>query len=542
MLFRHHLVRKLIAILVALFTLLFGYQMNSLSNNALPRDEKLPLFDPHMPAFACTHEAAHIPPIDAEAEAWFLEARALEDPEIYVDDRDYKKIVELTRQAAERRHWKAMLNLASLYLEGRDPARGTADALRLVEEAMRLGIPAAYDRMGTYYSNGTGVPGDATTAHAFWLRAAQLGNPQSMVFLANKMNAVWDSPKDGFWANMSIATKMFECALAQGFGDAAYPLHFRYLHPQGSHAEIIAADPRETRLRALQTLHLGVKLGCSMCANHLYIDFDHPFDLSEMIVPFVDKARGERYRVLADYLDFNPHIRYPNLDQVLPLPPANLPTWNGDTNTLIEAAKGTCLSPLPGKTVTPSQKAACKNLDPVFHLRRSGENTQEKTAPFAGYWQAQAPDAPVAIQETVAAMSPALYARGERFNVPHVYEPTGKPVSSWLVWEHWLTVDADESDVRPRAARGLARDVEHPVLLRSSGSDLPCPVTGIWQPWIDPGHPMQQIVNVYWRQAWIREGQSFPHPQRDWLLDLPEELLTWHLLDKGIDIDADRGA
>jgi hypothetical protein len=29
--------------------------------------------------------------IDAQAEDWFLAARALEDPEIFVEDRDYKK-------------------------------------------------------------------------------------------------------------------------------------------------------------------------------------------------------------------------------------------------------------------------------------------------------------------------------------------------------------------------------------------------------------------------------------------------------------------
>jgi hypothetical protein len=39
-----------------------------------------------------------------------------------------------------------MLNLASLYVEGRDPSHGMK-AVQLVEKAMRLGIPA-YDRMG----------------------------------------------------------------------------------------------------------------------------------------------------------------------------------------------------------------------------------------------------------------------------------------------------------------------------------------------------------------------------------------------------------
>jgi hypothetical protein len=41
--------------------------------------------------FHCEIEASKVPPIDAQAEDWFLAARALEDPEIFVEDRDYKK-------------------------------------------------------------------------------------------------------------------------------------------------------------------------------------------------------------------------------------------------------------------------------------------------------------------------------------------------------------------------------------------------------------------------------------------------------------------
>jgi hypothetical protein len=71
------------------------------NDKVLPRNQSLPLFNPHAPDFICEIEASKVPPIDAQAEDWFLEARALEDPEIFVEDRDYKKIVDLTRQAAE---------------------------------------------------------------------------------------------------------------------------------------------------------------------------------------------------------------------------------------------------------------------------------------------------------------------------------------------------------------------------------------------------------------------------------------------------------
>ncbi|MEG2899242.1 MAG: sel1 repeat family protein, partial [Massilia sp.] len=89
--------------------------------NKLPRNEELPLFNPHRSDFTCNIETITVPPIDAQAEKWFLEAQVLDDPDAWEEDRDYKKIVQLTRQAAERHHWKAMLNLASLYLENRDP-------------------------------------------------------------------------------------------------------------------------------------------------------------------------------------------------------------------------------------------------------------------------------------------------------------------------------------------------------------------------------------------------------------------------------------
>ena len=35
-------------------------------------------------------------------------------------------------------------------------------------------------------------------------------------------------------------------------------------------------------------------------------------------------------------------------------------------------------------------------------------------------------------------------------------------------------------------------------------------------------HPLQAIVNQYWRQTWLTRGAPFPRPRRDWLLDLPD--------------------
>src|SRR5471032_3592129 len=203
-----HIRPACLALILLLSTPLIACKMTTNALPVLPRNQSLPLFKPHTATFICVAEATKLPPIDAQADAWFLEARELEDPAIYVDDRDYKKIVQLTRQAAERRHWKAMLNLASLYLEGRDPTHGVEDAVQMVEEGMKLGIPAAYDRMGTYYANGTGVRGDTTRAYAFWQKAAQMGNPQSLGFLGEKLTSGEDYPGAEMWGNIPVAIKM----------------------------------------------------------------------------------------------------------------------------------------------------------------------------------------------------------------------------------------------------------------------------------------------------------------------------------------------
>lgn len=340
------------ALAVMLCIPLLACKMTNDPMNLLPRNQSLPLFKPHVPDFGCEVEATKVPPIDAQADAWFLEARALEAPDRF-DDPDYKKIVVLTRQAAERHHWKAMLNLASLYLEGRDPMHGAEDAVKLIESAMRLGIPAAFDRMGTYYMNGTGVSADSTRAYAFWQKAAEMGNPQAMAFLGDKLRAGEDGAIPGYWANIPVATKMLACALGQGYGPAAYYLHYMYAVPRTADGTIIGDGTRETKERALKALHEGVRLGCEKCANSLAIEFSAPLDPADMLAPHIDKARGERYRVFSNELSFNPDNRFPNLDMMLPLPPADLPPWNGDRDTLLAAAMGVSLPLTPQKQTPP---------------------------------------------------------------------------------------------------------------------------------------------------------------------------------------------
>ena len=51
-------------------------------------------------------------------------------------------------------------------------------------------------------------------------------------------------------------------------------------------------------------------------------------------------VRAARYNALGDALYHNPDLRFPNLDKVLPLPPASLPAWDGEPESLVKAAQG----------------------------------------------------------------------------------------------------------------------------------------------------------------------------------------------------------
>jgi hypothetical protein len=396
---------------------------------------------------------------------------------------------------------------------------------------MRLGIPAAYDRMGTYYMNGTGVHADATTAYAFWQRAAQMGNPEAMTHLAKKMVSIKDEPERGMWSNIPIAIKMFECALSQGYGPAAYQLSSEYRYPTGREMN------DEDRVKILNVLHEGVRLGCAKCAARLWIEFDHPDSPEQMMVPRLDKDRAKRYYVLADYLDFNPDLRFPNLDQVIPLPPAILPVWNGDKELLIQAAMG--VQPLP-KIAPPLPEARAKDrqtLAPEYRLKPSGESSAEAKAPFGGYWQPTAPTREEAVQSKLATIAPGHYLQDEPFDMPYLGPSIRLDYSRDLVWTHWFTVDSEASIGNEVPAR-LARTVTAPSPLRSCAGSMPCPETGIWQPWLDPEHPMHGAVNRHWRQAWVRQGERFPQPLTDWHLDLSAKEVTWHLMDRAsVDID-----
>jgi len=520
----HYLVTLLIT-----FNLLTACDMDK---TKLPAHmQELPPFDPHIASFECQTEASKVPPVDAQADDWFLEARALEDRTTSHEDREYKQIVKLTKLAAERHHWKAMLNLASLYVERHDPPNGEDEAMTLVSQAVELGIPAAYDRMGTYYLNGTGLRVNPDRAYAFLQKAAAMGNPHSMHFLGEKMDAGGDNLKPGYWGNIPIAIKMFECALAQGYGPVAEELEYMYAVPRGVDGMPLGKRTPETLNRVMRALHEGVKNGCKSCADSLFLEFARPSNLENMFVPFIDKARGQRYNMLGDALSFNPDRRFPNLDKILPLPPAVLPPWDGTRESLLAAAMAVVPAPATPAPTEASLRKGRYFLDSAYAFRPLAETTDALQAPVAGYWQPTAPQETAEVRTFLAKIAPGLYGKGEAFEQPRAPDGMGSKAINSIVWQRVLTVRNDGGAVAPRTALRLSRQVKWPSPQVECTGNKQCAVTGTWQPWLTPGHPLEQEVNHAWRQRWLTAGQPFPDPKRDWMLPLDSAELKWHLLE-----------
>jgi uncharacterized protein len=314
----------------------------------LPRNINLKAFDPHRAEFPCAVATSRTPPISDEAQSLHNQAMMLTSPGLWPNERNYVKAVEVWQRAAALGNWKSSLALLGVEKTGgglnsekgnfRVAASPRETAVLRVETLMRQGIPDGFLFMGDFYDKGWGVPQDTSRAWALWELAADMGSAQAQTRIAMSLGInIVEREKQfpGKWANRKVMYQMLECAYSQGSGHAAYELGFA-LANDAENGRALNNDPKAQFARALEVLHNGAKWGSEDAANKLGGEFGSGTQLVER---FIDKDRDDRYNVIGDALYDNPDLRFPNLDAVIPLPPAKLPPWNGDKDALIERAK-----------------------------------------------------------------------------------------------------------------------------------------------------------------------------------------------------------
>lgn len=298
-------------------------------------------------AFTCSHEKDHIPPRDPEADMLYKHARWLRKGNTLKNDPAIFPAVErLIRIATAYGHDKANLELRNLLAE-RQAYSPTpiAETLTLTEELISKGIPGGYYDMGRYLERGYGVTADKELALKYFRKAADLGSPDSQFLVGTKLLPIDAAP--------DVGKQMLLCAAEQGHGEAGVDLGVYF---------------QETKefSKALAAFQLGAKGGNATAASFLKDAFKaSPSDpLNFLNVP-LDQERSRRYAsvtsFLADYDYLNAMV--PELDNIVPLPPAKLPPWDGKLKWL-EEHKANLPPPLPAEARI-AEMAKAKGLDPA---------------------------------------------------------------------------------------------------------------------------------------------------------------------------------
>ena len=302
-------------------------------------------------AFTCTQEKDHIPPRDPEADQLYKRARWLVKGNMLKQSPSvYPEIERLLRIATAYGHDKANLELRDMLEKAHavspDPVNESID---LVQSLIARGIPSGYYSMGWYLEHGYGVRADRELAFKYYRKSADLGNPEGQYFVGDKLS---DQSKNGLEIS-NIGWSMYRCAAQQRHAKAANDFG-NYLRQTNRPTE------------AITNFQIAASEGLAVAASSLSDAFsakDHA-DPIWGLGQSVDAERQARYYKVSSFLSDYDYLNATvlELDQIVPLPPAKLPPWDGKLKWLEEHKAN--VPPLLPKEDRIAEMARAKGLDP----------------------------------------------------------------------------------------------------------------------------------------------------------------------------------
>ncbi|MCT8961089.1 DUF6396 domain-containing protein [Pseudomonas veronii] len=296
-------------------------------------------------AFTCVHE--QIPSPSAEADELFQYARWLQKNNLLKQDKSVDAEIErLYRIAAENGHYKANINLQNGTMRGHFTLSGD-EHLRLSQQLIDANVATGYYFIGLFLKSGSaGLKQDTAMSLRYFRKAADQGSAQAQYEVGDILAPINIAP--------NIARQMRRCSAEQGHGKAARALGVD-LSTDGHYQE------------ALEAFQLGLIAGDSTSASFLSKGFLGPKsdDRLYYLGQQEDLERAERYekiwRILANYSYAAPKV--PEINDILPLPPAKLPTWDGKLQWL-EARLANVPPEKPSEALI-QQLAKAKLLEPA---------------------------------------------------------------------------------------------------------------------------------------------------------------------------------
>ena len=230
------------------------------------------------------------------------------------------------RIAAANGHWQANLTLQEILLKSKDINIETrerrGEGIYWNEKLMKILPASAHYWWSLYIDVGYGPKHGADDSIIYLRKAADLGNAKAQYEVRELIMKIEDDASLQY--RLKIRNTLQECAATQQF-------------PNADAAQMAAASYRNLKQydKSLFYSHQGTKAGKDSSAQLLsdvfYVKSPRsrykPWGIPE------DKERSRRYEIISDYLTrrahLKPELNVHDLDEIVPLPPEKLPSWDG---------------------------------------------------------------------------------------------------------------------------------------------------------------------------------------------------------------------
>ena len=274
--------------------------------------------------FTCKKE--ELPPLSEETQQLYNYALYHDLHNMWTGEKGdevWNGLARYYRIAAANGDYKANVRLQYLLNTGRISTDMPQTEVHNLNEELAKQLPAtAYYNLYGYLDVGYGVRTEEGGKYAYLRKAADLGSREAQYTVAEMLEDIEDQneSEEAFKYRMSIAKDLYSCASEQGLGEASNELALGLLfHKKYSEALIV--------------LHQGVINGNDSSAHRLDKGFSGQYKDGDMYFLNVpeDKERSKRYNIIWNYLTDNDYLqpKVPDLDEIVPLPPAKLPKWDG---------------------------------------------------------------------------------------------------------------------------------------------------------------------------------------------------------------------
>ena len=238
-------------------------------------------------------------------------------------DEVWNGLARYYRIAAANGDYKANVRLQYLLNTGRISTDMPQTEVHNLNEELAKQLPAtAYYNLYGYLDEDYGVRTEEGGKYAYLRKAADLGSREAQYTVAEMLADIEDSEEtqEAFKFRLNLVEQLWACASEQGLGEAS-----------GNLGSFLRLDKRYDE--ALKVSHQGVKNGDSISALVLSHAFESEVQADNLNFLDVspDDERVKRYHMISSYLSRYDYLqpKVPDLDEIVPLPPAKLPKWDG---------------------------------------------------------------------------------------------------------------------------------------------------------------------------------------------------------------------